>query len=222
MVDNIQVYALGSPNGIKIPIALEEIGFKYDIHTVDILKGDQFSEEFIKINPNGKIPAIVDPTGPDGKSISIMESGAILLYLAEKSGQLLPQDAAKRCEAIQWLFFQAANIGPMFGAFGHFQTYGKAHCDHPYPVARFEKETMRLLQIVNNKLQGQDYLIDNKYSIVDISIFPWVMWLDMFYKASEQLQLASFENITTWISRCNKRPATKKGFEVYNFTDIGK
>jgi GSH-dependent disulfide-bond oxidoreductase len=221
-VKNIQVYALGSPNGIKIPIALEEMGLKYDIHTVDILKGEQFAEDFRKINPNGKIPAIVDPSGPDGNPISIMESGAILLYLAEKSEKLLPRDPTKRCEAIQWLFFQAANIGPMFGAFGHFHTYGKENCNHPYPEARFEKETIRLLKILDDKLQGQDYVIDNKYSIVDIAVFPWVMWLDMFYKASEQLALASFENITAWVRRCNERPATIRGFDVYGFNDIGK
>ena len=219
---NIQVYALGSPNGIKIPIALEEMGLKYDIHTVDILKGDQFAEDFIKINPNGKIPAVIDPSGPDGKPISIMESGAILLYLAEKSEKLLPRDSTKRCEAIQWLFFQAANIGPMFGAFGHFHTYGKENCNHPYPEARFEKETIRLLKILDDKLQGKDYVIDNKYSIVDISIFPWVMWLDMFYKASEQLELASFQNITAWVRRCNERPATTRGFDAYGFKGIGK
>jgi GST-like protein len=131
-VKNVQVYALGSPNGIKIPIALEEMGLKYDTHTVDILKGDQFSEEFRKINPNGKIPAVIDLSGPGGKPISIMESGAILLYLAEKSGKLLPHDSTTRSEAIQWLFFQAANIGPMFGAFGHFHTYGKENCNLPF------------------------------------------------------------------------------------------
>jgi GST-like protein len=221
-VKNVQVYALGSPNGIKIPIALEEMGLKYDTHTVDILKGDQFSEEFRKINPNGKIPAVIDPSGPGGKPISIMESGAILLYLAEKSGKLLPHDSTTRSEAIQWLFFQAANIGPMFGAFGHFHTYGKENCNHPYPEARFEKETVRLLKILDDKLQDQIYVIDNNYSIVDISIFPWVMWLDMFYKASEQLELASFKNIMAWVCRCNERPATIRGFDVYGFNDIGK
>ncbi len=218
----IQVYALGSPNGIKIPIALEEMGLPYDIHTVDILKGEQFSTDFLKINPNGKIPAVIDPNGPSGKAISIMESGAILLYLAEKSGKLLPQDTAKRHEAIQWLFFQAANVGPMFGAFGHFHLYAKEQCDHPYPKARFEKETKRLLRILDEKIQGQDYLIGNEFGIVDISLFPWVMWLDIFYKASSQLELSSYKNVSAWVTRCKERPATKKGFDVYGFNDVGR
>lgn len=221
-MSNIQLYSLGSPNGIKIPIALEEMEMAYDTHTVDILKGEQFDDGFKKINPNSKIPAIVDPEGPDGTSLSIMESGAILLYLAEKSGKLLSRNATKRCEAIQWLFFQAANIGPMFGAFGHFHTYGKDNCDHPYPEARFAAETKRLLRILNERLLGRDYIIGNEYSIADISIFPWVIWLDMFYKASEQLELESFTNVTTWVSRCSSRPATVRGFNVYGFTEIAK
>ena len=201
---------------------MEEMGLPYDIHTVDILKGEQFSTDFLKINPNGKIPAVIDPNGPSGKSISIMESGAILLYLAEKSGKLLPQDTAKKYEAIQWLFFQAANVGPMFGAFGHFHLYGKDQCNHPYPKARFEKETKRLLRILDEKIQGQDYLIDNEFGIVDISLFPWVMWLDMFYKASVQLELSSYKNVSAWVTRSKERPATKKGFDVYGFNDVGR
>lgn len=221
-MSNIQLYSLGSPNGIKIPVALEEMGLAYDTHVIDILKGEQFDESFKKINPNAKIPAIVDPNGPDGAPVSIMESGAILLYLAEKSGKLLPHNATERCETLQWLFFQAANIGPMFGAFGHFHTYGKENCDHPYPEARFATETQRLLKILDERLQGREYIVGNEYSIVDISIFPWVMWLDMFYQAGEQLELESFANVTAWVSRCCARPATTRGFDVYGFTEIGK
>ena len=219
---NIQLYSLGSPNGIKIPIALEEMGMAYDVHTVDILKGEQFADSFKKLNPNCKIPAIVDPQGPDGVPHSIMESGAILLYLAEKSGKLLPENPSERSEAIQWLFFQAANIGPMFGAFGHFHTYGKDNCDHPYPEARFATETQRLLGILNERLESHEYIAGHTYSVADISIFPWVIWLDMFYKAGKQLKLESFPHVTAWVSKCSSRPATIRGFEVYNFTEMGK
>ncbi|ABZ76548.1 Glutathione S-transferase domain [Shewanella halifaxensis HAW-EB4] len=221
-MSDIQLYSLGSPNGIKIPIALEEMGMSYDAHTVDILKGEQFSKEFTKINPNSKIPAIIDTEGPQGQPISIMESGAILLYLAEKSGKLIPQNPRQRCETIQWLFFQASAVGPMFGAFGHFHTYGKENCDHPYPEARFANETKRLLSILDERLQNRIYIVGDEYSIADISIFPWVIWLDIFYKAAKQLELGSYKNVMAWVERCRSRPATIKGLNVYGFNEIGK
>ncbi|MGF1878002.1 glutathione binding-like protein [Photobacterium frigidiphilum] len=221
-MSNVQLYSLGSPNGIKIPIALEEMGISYEAHTVDILKGEQFSEDFVKINPNSKIPAIIDLDGPHGQPISIMESGAILLYLAEKSGTLLPEDPTERCEVIQWLFFQASAVGPMFGAFGHFHTYGKENCDHPYPEKRFATETKRLLSILDERLKSRAYIVGDEYSIADISIFPWVIWLDIFYKASKQLELESFTNVISWVKRCRSRPATIKGLDVYGFNEINK
>lgn len=221
-MSTIQVYSLGSPNGIKIPIALEEMGMSYDTHTVDILKGEQFSEEFTKINPNSKIPAIIDTDGPHGKAVPIMESGAILLYLAEKSGKLMPCDPVAKGEAIQWLFFQASAVGPMFGAFGHFHTYSKEKCDHPYPEKRFATETKRLLSVLDERLKGRTYIVGNEYSIADIAIFPWIIWLDIFYKASEQLELESFKNVMSWVTRCSTRPATIRGFDVYGFNGIGK
>ena len=217
---NIQLYSLGSPNGIKISIALEEMGMSYDAHTVDILKGEQFNEEFTKINPNSKIPAIIDKDGPNGLEIPIMESGAILLYLAEKSGKLIPQNTTQRCEVMQWLFFQASAVGPMFGAFGHFHTYGKDKCDHPYPEARFATETKRLLSILDERLKNRSYIVGEQYSIADISIFPWVIWLDLFYKASKQLELDSFTHVMSWVERCRSRPATIKGLNVYRFNEI--
>jgi GST-like protein len=216
-MESIQLYSLGSPNGIKIAIALEEMALTYKAHTVDILKGEQFSEQFIQINPNAKIPAIIDKEGPNGQPISIMESGAILHYLAEKSGKLLPQDAREKCEALQWLFFQASAIGPMFGAFGHFHTYGKENCDHPYPEQRFATETQRLLTVLEKRLQGRKFIVGDDYSIVDISIFPWVIWLDTFYHAAEQLELDSYVNVMNWLERCRTRPATIRGMKVYGF-----
>jgi len=219
---NIQLYSLGSPNGIKIPVALEEMGLDYDVHTVDIRKGEQHSEDFKKINPNAKIPAIVDLVGPGNIAHPIMESGAILLYLAEKSGKLISQNPIERSETIQWLFFQASAVGPMFGAFGHFHTYGKDNCDHPYPEQRFANETKRLLKILDERLQHQEYIIGNEYSIADIAIFPWVIWLDVFYNASEQLELGTFTHVQRWVELCKKRPATIRGFDVYGFSEIGK
>ena len=219
---NIQLYSLGSPNGIKIPIALEEMELDYDVHTIDILKGEQHSDEFKKINPNEKIPAIIDLEGANNHPHSIMESGAILLYLADKSGKLISQDPMLRSETIQWLFFQASAIGPMFGAFGHFHTYGKDNCDHPYPEERFATETKRLLKILDERLKDQNYMISDGYSIADISIFPWVIWLDVFYRASEQLSLKSFSNISKWLERCKSRPATTRGFDVYGFSEISR
>lgn len=219
---NIQLYSLGSPNGIKIPIALEEMGLDYDVHTVDILKGEQHSNGFKQINPNEKIPAIVDLKGPNGKAHPVMESGAILLYLADKSGKLISQDPILRSETIQWLFFQASAVGPMFGAFGHFHTYGKDNCDHPYPEERFANETKRILNILDERLKNQTYMIGDEYSIADIAIFPWIIWLDVFYKASEQLSLDSFFHINRWLDLCKNRKATKLGFDVYSFSEIGK
>lgn len=221
-MSTIQLYSLGSPNGIKIPIALEEMGLDYDANIIDILKGEQFNEDFIRINPNAKIPAIIDLDGPGGKSISIMESGAILIYLAEKSGKLLPIDLSLRSEVLQWLFFQVGSIGPMFGAFGHFHTYGKNNCDHPYPEARFATETKRLLKVLDERLKGRVYIVGDAYSIADVSIFPWVIWLDIFYKASKQLDIESYTNVMSWVNRCKSRPATLKGLNVYGFNNIGK
>ncbi|TWX65886.1 glutathione S-transferase [Colwellia demingiae] len=218
----IQLYSLGSPNGIKIPIALEEMGLDYDVHPVDILKGEQHNDDFKKINPNSKIPALVDLNGPGNSSHSIMESGAILLYLAEKSGKLMYQDPVLRSETIQWLFFQSSAVGPMFGAFGHFHTYSKDACDHPYPEERFANETKRLLKIIDERLENQDFIVGDEYSIADISIFPWVIWLDVFYNASEQLSLKSFTHLMQWLDVCKNRPATIRGFDVFGFSEIGK
>lgn len=217
---DIQLYSLGSPNGIKIAIALEEMGVPYDAHFIDITKGEQFSESFLKINPNGKIPALIDLNGPENKPITIIESGAILNYLAEKYNKLIPHNLDEKCEVLQWLFFQAANIGPMFGAFGHFHTYGKDNCDHPYPEARFAKETMRLLQVLEDRLQTQEYIVGDAYSVADISIFPWVIWLDKYYKARDQLELDTFPHVMRWVEKCRDRPATLKAIKIFGFDKI--
>ena len=215
-MNKIQLYSLATPNGQKVSIALEELGIDYEAHTINIMKDDQFTPEFIALNPNSKIPAILDPNGPDGEPIAIMESGAILLHLAEKTGKLIPKDARKRSETIQWLFFQMASIGPMFGQFGHFYKYAGDKCDHPYPVERYSKEAKRLLKVLDTRLEGRDYIVD-EYTIADIAIFPWVLCLDKFYEARTHLGLADFPNVTNWLSRCLDKPATQKGLGVCPF-----
>ncbi|CAI5525952.1 unnamed protein product [Closterium sp. Naga37s-1] len=159
-------------------IALEEMEIPYDAHTINIMKDEQFTPEFIAINPNSKIPAIVDPMGaPDGTPLKIFESGAILLYLAEKSGKFLPQDAVQRWETLSWLFFQMGGVGPMFGQFGHFFKYARDKCDHPYPTERYTNEARRLLGVLEKRLEGREFLIDAGYTIADMATFPWVICL---------------------------------------------
>ena len=211
---NIQLYSLATPNGQKVSIALEEMGLPYEAHTVKIGKGEQFTPEFIRINPNSKIPAIVDPLGPDGESISIMESGAILLYLAEKSGKFLSTDPRLRLETMQWLFFQMAGVGPMFGQFGHFFKYAKDKCDHPYPLERYKTESRRLLGVLNTRLEGRDFLVGKEYSIADMATAPWVGALDWGYGAKNVLELEQFSNVMKWYERCFSRPKTIAGSKV--------
>lgn len=209
----IHLYTLATPNGRKVSIALEELQLPYEAHCIDITQGEQFSDEFIQRNPNSKIPAIVDPAGPNGTEHRVFESGAILLYLAEKSGQLLATDPIKRSETLQWLFWQNAGVGPMFGQFGHFYKFATADCDHPYPLKRYTKETKRLLGVLEQRLADRDYLVD-EYSIADISTFPWVGCLDWGYGAREYLGLAAFPNVLAWHERCAARPAAVRGAAV--------
>lgn len=206
----IQLYSLATPNGQKVSVALEEMELPYEAHTINILNGDQFSEDFIKINPNSKIPAIVDG------DLNIMESGAILLHLAEKTGKFLSKDPIKRSETLQWLFFQVGGVGPMFGQFGHFYKYAKDKCDHEYPVNRYLNETKRLLKVLDTRLENRDYLVD-EISIADFATAPWVVCLDKFYNGSEVLELDSFKNVTSWVKRFLDRPKVRKGMEVCSF-----
>lgn len=218
MAAKIELYSLATPNGMKVGVALEEMGIEYNPHTISIVKGEQFTPEFIAINPNSKIPAITDPNGPDGKPFNLFESGAILVYLAEKSGKFLSPDPRLKWEAIQWVFFQMGGVGPMFGQFGHFYKYAKAKCDHPYPVERYATETKRILGVLEKQLEGKEFLVGNEYSIADMASFPWVHALDVFYAASELLGLSNFPNVNAWKDRCIARPATAKGMKVCAFT----
>ncbi len=211
--ESIQLYSLATPNGQKISIALEELQLPYEAHKVDIMTGDQFLDEYKVISPNSKIPAIIDPHGPGGKPLVLMESGAILLYLAEKTGKLLPL-AEEKFSYLPWLFFQVGHIGPMFGQFGHFYRYAKEKCDHPYPVERYRNETKRLLAVLETRLGSSPFIGGPLFSIVDISIYPWVECLDLFYKAAEILALDQYPLVKDWLARCKARPSYAKGSQV--------
>lgn len=210
--DRIQLYSLGTPNGQKVAVALEEMALPYEPHTINIMEGDQFTDEFKAINPNSKIPAIVDPNGPNGESLAVFESGAILLYLAEKSGKFLPTDPAARIQCLQWLFFQMGGVGPMFGQFGHFYKYAKENI--PYGIQRYQTETRRLLSVLEQQLQNKDFVTGADYTIADMAIFPWVGCLDWAYKAADTLQLSDFPTVMAWYDRCRQRPASAEGLTV--------
>ncbi len=214
--DWIQLYSLATPNGQKVSIALEEAGLPYEAHKVNISQNDQFTDEFKAVNPNSKIPAIVDPKGPDGKPLAIFESGAILLHLAEKTGKLLPANPRRRSEAIQWLFFQMAGVGPMFGQFGHFYKFAKEKL--PYPIERYTNEARRLLGVLEKRFTEGSYLAGEEYTIADIATFPWVGCLDWGYKATEDLKLKEdFPKVMAWYTRCMERPASVRGANVCPF-----
>eukprot|EP00897_Mesotaenium_endlicherianum_P009755 jgi/Mesen1/8808/ME000053S08215 len=213
--DKIQLYSLATPNGMKVSIALEEMGLEYEPHKINIMKDEQFEPSFLAVNPNNKIPAITDPNGPGGKPYNVFESGAILMYLAEKTGKFLPQDPALKWDTIQWLFFQMGGVGPMFGQFGHFYKYAKDKCQDPYPVTRYTNEAKRLLGVLEKRLEGRDYLTDAGYTIADMATFPWIHCLEVFYGAAEHLELEkSFPRVMAWKRRCAERPLTAKGMTV--------
>jgi len=214
MNQNIQLYTLRTPNGQKVSIALEEMGIAYDVHNIDIRKADQFTPEFVNVNPHSKIPAIVDPKGPDGNPISIFESGAILMYLAQKSGMFLPRDPRLQSETLQWLFFQVGGVGPMFGQFGHFFKYGKDKCNHPYPLERYSNEARRILAVLEKRMEGRSYIVGEQYTIADMAIVPWVNCLRTFYAGSEKLKLHEFKEVFRWVENVLARPKTKIGMDI--------
>lgn len=217
MSNRFQLYSIATPNGQKISIALEEMGLPYDAHKINIIKGDQFLDSFIKINPNSKIPALIDVEGDKGNPLCIMESGAILLHLAEVSGLFLPEDIAKRSHTLQWLFWQVGGQGPMFGQFGHFSVFAKNKGDLSYPIERYTLESKRLLTVLEKQLEGNDYVIGKELTIADFAIMPWVLCLDKFYNAKDALDLDSFSNINRWLESLLGRPGVQKGLVVCSF-----
>ncbi|WP_280156309.1 glutathione S-transferase N-terminal domain-containing protein [Piscinibacter sp. XHJ-5] len=212
--DRIQLYSLPTPNGVKVSIMLEETGLPYEPHRVGFDTNDQMSPEFLSLNPNNKIPAIIDPQGPGGQPLALFESGAILLYLAEKSGQLLPADAASRYQTIQWLMFQMGGIGPMFGQVGFFHKFaGKAYEDKR-PRDRYAAESRRLLNVLDQRLAGRAWLMGDDYTIADIATFPWVRNLIGFYEAGDLVGIADFPEVTRVLQAFVARPAVVRGLEI--------
>jgi GSH-dependent disulfide-bond oxidoreductase len=212
--DRIQLYSLPTPNGVKVSIMLEETGLPYEPHLVRFDQNDQTTPEFMSLNPNNKIPAIIDPNGPDGKPLPLFESGAILLYLADKSGKLIPQDAAGRYDAIQWLMFQMGGIGPMFGQLGFFHKFAGKEYEDKRPRDRYVAESKRLLGVLEARLEGREWLLGDDYSIADIATFPWVRNLIGFYEAGELVGIQDFPNVQRVLAAFVARPAAERGLNI--------
>jgi len=210
----LQLYSFPTPNGVKVSIALEEIGLDYEAHKVSLSDVDVKSDAFLSVNPNGKIPAIIDPDGPDGKAIALFESGAILIYLAEKSGKLLPSDARLRYETIQWVMWQMGGVGPMFGQFGFFSKFAGKAVEDPVPRERYRTEAVRLMGVLESRLTNRRWIMDDEYSIADIATFPWIRGAKEFYDAEEAFEMKSFPNTMAWLERCLERPASQRGLIV--------
>lgn len=211
--ERIQLYSLNTPNGVKVSIMLEETGLAYEPHLVDITKDESHTAEFLSLNPNGKIPAIIDPRGPGGAPLALFESGAILLYLADKSGQFIPVDAARRWETIQWVFFQMASIGPMFGQVGFFHKFAGKDFEDKRPRDRYAAESKRLLGVLETRLEGRDWVMD-EYSIADIAILGWVRNLIGFYGAGDLVGYDHLKNVPAWLARGLARPAVQRGLDI--------
>lgn len=212
--DRIQLYSLPTPNGIKASAMLEETGLAYEPHLVNFGTDDQLSPEFISLNPNNKIPAMIDPDGPNGEAFGIWESGAILIYLAEKTGMLLSSDPVKRYETIQWLMFQMGGAGPMFGQFGFFHKFAGKEFEDKRPYERYQNESKRLLAVLDNHLKTRDFMVDDKYSIADMALWPWIRTLNGFYEATDALELSNFSAVNNWFERCMARPASQKSTNI--------
>ena len=212
--DRIQLYSLNTPNGVKVSIMLEETGLPYEPHLVDIMKDESLTAEFLSLNPNGKIPAIIDPDGPGGEPLALFESGAILLYLADKAAQFIPADPARRWETIQWVFFQMASIGPMFGQVGFFNKFAGKEIADKRPLERYVAESKRLLGVLDTRLDGRHWIMGEDHTVADIATLGWVNNLITFYEARELVAYDSFGNVGAWLERALGRPAVKRGLEI--------
>ena len=212
--ERLQLYTLGTPNGFKVSVMLEELGMAYEAHRVDIMQGEQHSPEFLALNPNNKIPAIYDPQGPGDQPLALFESGAILVYLAEKTGQLLPLDPAQRYATLQWLMWQMGGAGPMFGQVGFFYRYGGKDFEDKRPLQRYVDEAKRLLRVLDTRLQGRTWIMGDDYSIADIAVLPWVRCLSANYEADALLELESFTQVQRVLQAWLTRPAVQRGLQV--------
>jgi GSH-dependent disulfide-bond oxidoreductase len=212
--DRIQLYSLPTPNGVKVSIALEEMGLPYEAHRVAFDNNEQFSSEFLSLSPNNKIPAILDPDGPGGEPIALFESGAILVYLAAKTGKLMPADPAGRYQALQWLMFQMGGIGPMFGQVGFFHKFAGKEYEDKRPRDRYVNEAKRLLTVLDGHLKGKPWMLGEDFSIADVAIFPWVRNLVGFYGAGDLVGFSSFKEVQRVLQAFVQRPAVLRGLEI--------
>ena len=212
--ERLQLYSVPTPNGVKVSIMLEETGIPYEAHWVSFEADDQGSSEFRSLNPNGKIPAILDPQGPGGHPLPLFESGAILIYLADKSGELLPRDPAARYETLAWLMFQMGGVGPMFGQVGFFHKFAGREFEDKRPRDRYVAEARRLLAVIDARLEGRAWLLGDTYTIADIALLPWVRNLIGFYGAGELVRFAEFRNVARALEAFSARPAVVRGLAL--------
>lgn len=212
--DRIQLYSLNTPNGVKASIMLEETGLAYEPHLVDITKDESHDPAFLSLNPNGKIPAMIDPHGPGGAPIGLFESGAILLYLADKTDKFIPADPAARWEAIQWVFWQMGAIGPMFGQLGYFHKFEGREIEDKRPLEHYVAESKRLLGVLETRLEGRDWVMGDEYTIADISLLGWVRNLIGFYEAREIVDFGSLAYVPAWLERGLARPGVRRGLKI--------
>jgi GSH-dependent disulfide-bond oxidoreductase len=212
--DRLQLYSLPTPNGVKASIMLEEIGLPYEPHLVDFDRNDQASPEFRSLNPYGKIPAILDPQGPGDKPLPLFESGAILIYLADKTGRLLPRAPAERYQTLQWLMWQIGGVGPMFGQVGFFHKFAGKDYEDKRPRDRYVAEARRLLAVLDARLAGRSWVMGEEYTIADIAIFPWVRNLNGFYGAGELVGIAEFREVARVLEAFIARPAVARGLTI--------
>jgi GST-like protein len=212
--DRLQLYSLPTPNGVKASIMLEEIGLPYEVHLVDIMQNQTWTPDYLALNPNGKIPAILDPEGPGGRPLALWESGAILIYLAEKTGRLLPTDPTARYETIQWVFFQNAAVGPMFGQLGFFHKFAGAAYEDKRPRDRYVAESKRLLGVLEARLADRDFIMGDAFTIADVSLIGWVRNLVTFYEAGDLVDYAALSTVPAWVERCLARPAVARGLTI--------
>jgi len=212
--DRLQLYSLPTPNGVKVSIMLEETGLPYEPHLVSFDSNDQFSPEFLSLNPNNKIPAILDPHGPGGKPLALSESGAILVYLAGKTGRLLPRDDAAKYETLQWVMWQMGGVGPMFGQLGFFTLFAGKDYEDKRPRDRYVAESRRLLGVLDQRLKGRRWIMGSEYTIADIAVFPWVRNLLERYKAGDLVGIQDFPEVTRVLAAFVARPAVQRGLGI--------
>ena len=212
--DRLQLYSWPTPNGVKVSIMLEEAGLPYEAHAINIGQNETWTPDYLSLNPNGKIPAIIDPDGPGGRPFGLFESGAILLYLAEKTGKFLPHEPEARLETLQWVFFQMAAVGPMFGQLGYFHKFAGREIEDKRPLERYRAEAARLLRVLETRLEGREWMVDDAFTIADIALIGWVRGINAAYAAGELVGWSELSRVQAWLDRCLARPAVERGLVI--------